>query len=160
MLFDKYIFWVFFSFVWLCSLHKYHNESLQWQSSLYISLLSLGISCWLKLKGWPNARHLQYCRTNAPQSLSLFCLPTFILKKPFHPVRKSLLPFITASACRYLKICFGQRRLRVRWESKYVMDLSLISTETSDQCTSKWMGINNRSFWKMSTFLVHRFTPS
>lgn len=92
---------------------------------------------------------LQTCKTNAPQSLSLFCLPTFcnikerdsvnfhpntcipfehqkikcrqhkqlfvvsvmpgltILKKPFHPVRKSLFSFIIASACKYLKICCG-----------------------------------------------------
>lgn len=37
-----------------------HRVSLQWQSSLYICLLSRGISSWPKLNGCPNARHLQY----------------------------------------------------------------------------------------------------
>lgn len=37
-----------------------HRVSLQWHSSLYICLLSRGISCWPKLNGCPSARHLQY----------------------------------------------------------------------------------------------------
>lgn len=39
-----------------------HRVSLQWHSSLYICLLSRGISCWPKPNGCPSARHLQYCR--------------------------------------------------------------------------------------------------
>lgn len=39
-----------------------HRVSLQWHSSLYICLLSRGISCWPKSNGCPSARHLQYCR--------------------------------------------------------------------------------------------------
>lgn len=46
--------------VWVWSVG--HMVSLRWQSSLYICLLSRGISCWPKLKGCPNARHLQYYR--------------------------------------------------------------------------------------------------
>lgn len=45
------------------ALPRSHRDSLQWHSSLYICLRSLGISCWPKLKGCSRARHLQYWST-------------------------------------------------------------------------------------------------
>lgn len=54
----------------------HHSVSLQWQSSLYICLLSRGISCWPKLYGCPRARHLQYC--NKAEDIFNNCFLCFI----------------------------------------------------------------------------------
>lgn len=88
----------------------------------YVSQLNLGY-------GSPRPQ----ARPSARNALPLDLLPTFFPSVP--------LPSQT----------LGQRRFRVRCESKYVMVRRLTSTEMRDQCTSRWMGISRSSLLKMST---------